>query len=104
MSYDYIIMKTITSLHQNDTPVRTQITLTKRIKKLLEENARKQNESLAEYLRKAALLRWLVEHDEQKHRERIAELAVGSIDLRKHPVWRSKKAVYNWSRKIRQQW
>ena len=96
-------MKNISSIDSEDTPVRTQITLTKRVKEIVEQSARKQNESLAEYLRKAALMRWLVERNDAEDRKQLAKNLVGSIDMKTHPVWRSKNDVQTWLRNIREE-
>ena len=103
MYYHYIIMKHIQLLSEDDATVRTQITLTKKIKSLVEEHAKAQNESLSEYLRKAALIRWLVEHNEREERKKIAQEVLGSIDISQHPEWSTKERIYHWSRKIREE-
>ena len=59
-------MKRIEKLTITDKSIRTQITLTAQIKALIEKEARKRKESLSEYLRKAALLRFLLEEEEKK--------------------------------------
>lgn len=86
----------------NDKSIRTQITLTKKIKSLIEEHARRQNESLSEYLRKAALIRLQLERNEREEREKVADQVIGSIDMTKHPEWSSERKIYEWSRKIRE--
>ena len=49
-------MRNITLLSDDDKVVRTQITLTENLKKLIEERTVLKNESLSGYLRRAALL------------------------------------------------
>lgn len=96
-------MKTI-ALTDTDEPVRTQITLTAGLKQLVEAAARQRNESLSEYLRRAAALRLVLEQDETVNREELAETIFGSMRLDDHPVWKSKQAIYRWSRNIRKEW
>ena len=96
-------MRTIQLLSKNDEAVRTQITLTKKLKREVEKHAQKSGESLSEYLRKAAMIRVLVEDQSKEGLEQIVNRVIGSIDLKKHPVWKSKMGIYRWSRKIREE-
>jgi hypothetical protein len=45
----------------------------------------------------------LLERQEQEDLEKLAKRVVGSISLKDHPEWSSKKKVYNWIRKIREE-
>jgi len=96
-------MLKIQRLSSDDKSVRTQITLTEQLKILVEGIAREKGESLSEYLRKAAMIRLLVEENEKQDLEKIALRAVGSVDLKKHPEWNTPKKVYDWVRKIREE-
>lgn len=97
-------MGTVPLIGENDKAVRTQITLTKRLKKLVEKYAQDRGESLSEYLRKAASLRVLVEEKEEKELEEIASRLIGSLDLKKHPEWGSRQKVRKWVRRVRSEW
>lgn len=97
-------MRAIQQLTENDKSVRTQITLTKKLKKIVEDMASERGESLSEFLRKAAMIRVLVEDQGKEDLGRVAKRVIGSIDLKKHPVWKSKSGIYKWSRKIRKEW
>jgi len=96
-------MINIRTLTGDDKSVRTQITLTEQLKILVEGMAQEKGESLSEYLRKAAMVRLLVEEDKKQDLEKIALRAVGSLDLKKHPEWNTQKKVYRWVRKIREE-
>lgn len=97
-------MKSIPLLNQNDKSIRTQITLTKKIKDLVEKEAKKKRESLSEYLRKAALLRWLVEREKKENLKEISQRVIGCVDLNKHPQWQTKDKLQKWLRQLRQEW
>ncbi len=91
-------------LSKNDKAVRTQITLTDQLKYHVEQMASQRGESLSEYLRKAAIIRLLLEKQEQEDLKKLANRVVGSIKINNHPNWNSKEEIYRWSRKIRSQW
>ena len=97
-------MKSLQLISDNDSSVRTQITLTKNIKKLIEKHARTTGESLSEYLRKAAMVRLLIENKDQNQLKKLAERVIGSVDLKKHPEWKNEKVVQKWVRKLRSEW
>ena len=104
MYYNYIIMKHLQLLSDLDNAVRTQITLTKTIKRLVENHARTQGESLSEYLRKAALIRLLVENKNKKDLKKLANRMIGSVNLNNHPEWKNEKELQKWLKKLRQEW
>lgn len=104
MMYYYYIMITIQTLSSNDKTVRTQITLTRNIKKIVEETANQVGESLSEYLRKAAVIRLLVEQKMSDDRDVLAKMVIGSTKNINNPAWKNKKEIYKWSRKIREEW
>ena len=97
-------MRNIQLVSENDKTVRTQITLTKNLKKLVEKYARDRGESLSEYLRKAAALRVLVEEEEARELDEMASRLIGSLDLKKYPEWGTYQKVQKWARKVRQEW
>lgn len=97
-------MKATSLLTQDDKTVRTQITLTKKLKQLVEEKAHLRGESLSEYLRRAALVTLLVEEDKKEERRRLAKIMIGSVNLKKNPQWSNKKKIRGWVRKLRREW
>lgn len=97
-------MKQLPYISRDDSSVRTQITLTKNIKKLIEKHAQTTGESLSEYLRKAAMVRLLVENKDQNQLKKVADRVIGSVDLNIHPEWKNEKAVQKWVRKLRSEW
>lgn len=97
-------MITIQSLGVNDKAVRTQITLTQILKNEVETIASEKGESLSEYLRKAAIIRLLLEKQEKEDLSKLADKVIGSIKAENHPNWKTKADIYAWSRKIREEW
>lgn len=97
-------MNQLTTYLDDDKTVRTQITLTKRLKDLIEEKARQNNQSLSEYLRRGAWISLLLEEKETEELNTLADQAVGSVDLNKHPEWQTVPKVNNWVQKLRGEW
>jgi hypothetical protein len=97
-------MRNIDLLSNQDKTIRTQITLTSQLKKAIEEKALLKGQSLSEYLRRAALLYILLEEDEKEELKKLADLAIGSVDLKKHPYWNTPKKVRSWVRNLRKEW
>lgn len=97
-------MNQINALLGDKQTVRTQITLTKRLKQLIEERARQTNQSLSEYLRRGAWISLLLEERESEELDEIANQAIGSVDLNKHPEWQTPLKVKKWTKKIRKEW
>lgn len=97
-------MNQLTTFLDNDKTVRTQITLTKRLKQLIEEKARQNNQSLSEYLRRGAWISLLLEERESDELDKLANQAIGSVDLSKHPEWQTTPKINNWIKKLRQEW
>jgi hypothetical protein len=89
---------------KNDKKIRTQVVLTVTLKKLIEAKRRLTGETLSEYLRKAALLRFLAEEEEQKELDKLADLLVGSVSLKDHPQWKTKRKIQRWVRSLRKEW
>lgn len=91
-------------LSEEKPTIRTQISLTPVIKKAIEAKKRLTGESLSSYLRKAAALRLLVEEEEKRELERLAKVVVGSVSLKKHKEWRTKRKLQRWLKKLRREW
>lgn len=91
-------------LTEEQTTVRTQISLTPLIKKAIEAQKRLTGESLSAYLRKAAVLRLLAEEEEKEELEKLAENLVGSVSLGKHKEWGTKRKLQKWLERIREEW
>ena len=96
-------MINIQTLTNNDKSVRTQITLTEQLKILVEGIAQEKGESLSEYLRKAAIIRLLVEETEKENLVDLAKKVIGSINLDSHPEWKSRSSIQRWIRNIREE-
>lgn len=97
-------MKQIYSPYDTDETVRTQITLTRSLKEKIEKRAASLNVSLAEVLRQAA---WVYLQNDEKEREdyeKLAESAVGIVNLDDHPEWKNRQKIGKWVRKIRAEW
>lgn len=103
MYYDYI-MNQLTTYLDDDKTVRTQITLTKRLKDLIEEKARQNNQSLSEYLRRGAWISLLLEESESEELNKLAGQVIGSVDINKHPEWQTTPKVNSWVKKLRREW
>lgn len=97
-------MRTISLLSSDDKVVRTQITLTSKLKKLIEDKASLKGQSLSEYIRRALLISYLVDQDEKEERKQLADLVIGSVNLRRHPEWRSVEKIRKWVRNLRREW
>ena len=104
MYYDYIIMLQTKIHSRSDETIRTQITLTRELKKLVDQQTSLTGESMSQYLRRAALLRLHLEQSEKTSLKELASKIIGSINLKTHPNWKSKASVQTWSRKIRENW
>ena len=81
-------------------PVRTQISLSPELKKLIETRGAALNEGLGKYLRRAAVLRMAVEDMERSDLKLIAETVVGSVPKSKSG-WKNVKNIGEWQRKSR---
>lgn len=88
----------------DDISVRTQITLTKKIKELIEKKSVAMGISVSEYLRRAALVVATIDDQGKTDLMMLAKKVVGSVDLRKHPEWKDKKSVVKWQRDLRSEW
>lgn len=81
-------------------PIRTQISLSPELKKLIEMRGAVLNEGLSEYLRRAAILRMAVEDVERNDLKLIAQTVVGSVPKSKSG-WKNVKNIGEWQRKLR---
>jgi hypothetical protein len=97
-------MRTIPYATDEDETVRTQITLTTSLKKAIEEKATKSGQSLSEYLRRAASLSILLDEQERENLTELAQIAIGSVDLKNHPQWSNKTKVTRWVKTMRSEW
>lgn len=104
MMYYYYIMNQLTTLIDDSQSVRTQITLTAKLKQLIEEKSRQTNQSLSEYLRRGAWISLLLEENEAEELSKLANQAVGSVDLNKHPEWQTPVKVKQWIKQLRREW
>lgn len=91
-------------LTTDDHSIRTQITLTSRLKAMIEEQAGQQGISLSEYLRQAAITKHQSDMQKTLDRKRLAGRLIGSLNLKNHPEWATPEKIYKWSRKIREEW
>jgi hypothetical protein len=94
----------IQTIGVNDKAVRTQITLTENLKSLVTDMANERGESLSEYLRRAAIIKILLDKQEKEDLGILANSLIGSIKAENHPNWKTKADIYKWSRKIREEW
>lgn len=81
-------------------PTRTQISLSPALKKLVETRSTISNESLSEYLRRAAVLRMAIEDVERNDLKLIAQTVIGSVPKSKSG-WKNVKNIGEWQRKLR---
>ena len=81
-------------------PTRTQISLSPALKKLVETRSIISNESLSEYLRRAAVLRMAIEDVERNDLKLIAQTVIGSVPKSKSG-WKNVKNIGEWQRKLR---
>lgn len=97
-------MNAVTLLDNDDVVVRTQITLTKKLKSLVEDQASLSGRSLSEYLRQGAVLLTLVEGKMAGDLTSLARKVIGSVKIKDHPEWKNKAAVIVWQNKMRSEW
>lgn len=80
---------------------RTQISLSPQLKAIIESEGTLLKESLSEYLRKAAILRLLLQEIEKDKLTLVAESVIGKTPKNKGG-WKNIKNIVNWQRKQRQ--
>ncbi len=81
-------------------PNRTQISLPNDLKSLIEAYATKYGESLSEYVRKAALVRMVIDDADKRDLERIANAVIGSVPKTKSG-WKNIKDIAKWQSNLR---
>lgn len=91
-------------LTSDDTTVRTQITLTAKLKQLIEQQAAPQGLSLSEYLRRAAILKLQLERQTAQKLQLLSKLVVGSVNLKDHPEWSTPQKINSWVSSLRSEW
>ncbi|MBI4991186.1 type II toxin-antitoxin system Phd/YefM family antitoxin [Candidatus Gottesmanbacteria bacterium] len=47
---------------------------------------------------------WTMLSDEKTKLKQLATLVIGSVSLKNHPEWGSKRKITRWVRKIRSEW
>jgi len=47
---------------------------------------------------------WPMLSDEKNKLKQLANLVIGSVSLKNHPEWGSKRKIARWVRKIRSEW
>ncbi len=82
-------------------PLRTQISLSPDLKRLIEASGAKLKESLSGYLRRAAILRMMLEDIEKTDLKMVAGTVVGNV-TKPRSGWRQTKNVSVWQRQERQ--
>jgi len=97
-------MTVVNLLNQQDSTIRTQITLTESLKQLVEEKANLKGQSLSEYIRRALMLSLLVDKQQSVDLEKLANQLIGSVNSQKNPQWKSVGSVKNWVKKLRTEW
>jgi len=78
-------MTTVNLLNQQDSTIRTQITLTESLKQLVEEKANLKGQSLSEYIRRALMLSLLVDKQQLVDLGKLADQLIGSVNIKKNP-------------------
>lgn len=81
-------------------PIRTQISLSSELKKLIEMRGAVLNEGLSEYLRRAAVLRMAVDDVERNDLKLIAKTVIGGVSKSKSG-WKNVKNIGEWQRRLR---
>lgn len=97
-------MTSIQLITEHDKTVRTQITLTSTLKRLIEKQIGLKGESLSEYLRRAAIIRLILDQDEKEDLKTLADKVIGSVKLKDHPEWTSKNKLQKWVKNLRNEW
>lgn len=82
------------------TPIRTQISLSPILKQLIEAKEAVTGEGLSKYLRKAAIIRMLLEETEREDLKVVADAVVGTI-LPQNSGWKDEKDISAWQRRER---
>jgi len=91
-------------LEDKNYSIRTQISLSPTLKRLIDIKRKLWGESLAEYLRKAAMMRILTEAEEEEEMKRIVKLTKGCIDKGKYPELDNLAGIVQWQKEERALW
>ena len=83
--------------------LRTQISLPEKLRREIDKDRRRRNESLSEYLRKAAKSRMAGEREKKARLAKLANEVIGKLDLSKYPHWSTERKIPNWQRKLRRE-
>lgn len=78
--------------------------LTRLLKKIIDAQRKATDESLSEYLRKAAYLRAVSEKATNQKLEGLANQLIGSVSLKNHPEWKTPRSLDRWLKNLRQEW
>lgn len=97
-------MTTVNLFNQQDSTIRTQITLTESLKQLVEEKANLKGQSLSEYIRRALMLSLLVDKQQLVDLGKLADQLIGSVNIKKNPQWKTVGSVKKWVKKLRTEW
>jgi len=97
-------MTVVNLLNQQDSTIRTQITLTESLKQLVEKKANLKGQSLSEYIRRALMLSLLVDKQQTVDLEKLANQLIGSVNSKKNPQWKTIGSVKKWVKKLRTEW
>ncbi|MEK7064728.1 MAG: hypothetical protein AAB973_03935 [Patescibacteria group bacterium] len=81
-------------------PIRTQISLSTDLKRLIEASRTRLNESLSEYLRRAAILRMMLEDREKNDLQTVAMAVIGNVAKSKSG-WNQVKNISSWQKQER---
>jgi len=82
---------------------RTQISLSPTLRRVIDIRCQLYGESLAGYLRKAAIMRILAEEEKKEARLLAMRNFVGGGDKKAHPEWSTPQKIDGWQRKIRRE-
>ena len=82
--------------------VRTQISLSPNLKKIVARKTAINKESMSEYIRKAIETRIKSEESDDEERMKAVKAFVGSGKAKNYPEWSSKKKIIQWQREMRE--
>ena len=82
--------------------LRTQISLSPNLRRLIEQKRAPLGESLSEYIRKAIAIRARNEESTEEVRMKAIKAFIGSGSKKSYPHWNTDKKIRNWQRMMRQ--
>lgn len=91
-------------LEDKNYSIRTQISLSPTLKRLIDVKRKIWGESLAEYLRKAAVMRFAAEEAVEEEIKRVIKLTKGCIPKGKYLGLDRLAKIVKWQRKERASW